>query len=137
MWYMAVPSPFSLLILTSSSRVMASRVWEIRSLIFGQRSRLAQVPDREQAYGFFTQSTRQISPSRISTISLSVISVAGFARVYPPWAPRVELTQIGKVCHDRCAIFHQVGDCVMPREGVFVEVIIGGEVSVGDTIRMA
>ena len=49
----------------------------------------------------------------------------------------VELTQIGKVCHDRCAIFHQVGDCVMPREGVFVEVIIGGEVSVGDTIRMA
>ena len=49
----------------------------------------------------------------------------------------MELTQIGKVCHDRCAIFHQVGDCVMPREGVFVEVIIGGEVSVGDTIRMA
>jgi MOSC domain-containing protein YiiM len=31
----------------------------------------------------------------------------------------LEITQIGKECHDRCAIYHQVGDCVMPREGVF------------------
>jgi MOSC domain-containing protein YiiM len=48
----------------------------------------------------------------------------------------LELTQIGKICHDRCAIFKQVGDCVMPREGVFAKVIIGGEVKVGDTIRV-
>ncbi|MEI6727210.1 MAG: MOSC domain-containing protein, partial [Actinomycetes bacterium] len=34
----------------------------------------------------------------------------------------LEVTQIGKVCHDRCAIFHQAGDCVMPREGIFVRV---------------
>lgn len=38
----------------------------------------------------------------------------------------VEVTQIGKECHDRCAIFHQVGDCVMPREGIFVRVLEGG-----------
>jgi MOSC domain-containing protein YiiM len=48
----------------------------------------------------------------------------------------LELTQIGKICHDRCAIFKQVGDCVMPREGVFAKVIIGGEVKVGDEIRI-
>jgi molybdopterin adenylyltransferase len=46
----------------------------------------------------------------------------------------VKVTQIGKICHDRCAIFAQVGDCVMPREGIFAEVIIGGEISVGDSI---
>jgi molybdopterin adenylyltransferase len=48
----------------------------------------------------------------------------------------VEITQIGKECHAHCAIFHQVGDCVMPREGVFARVIRGGEVRVGDPIRV-
>lgn len=46
----------------------------------------------------------------------------------------LEITQIGKVCHDRCRIFHAVGDCVMPREGVFARVLAGGEVSPGDMI---
>jgi MOSC domain-containing protein YiiM len=48
----------------------------------------------------------------------------------------LELTQIGKECHDRCAIFRQVGDCVMPREGVFARVIMGGHVAEGDEIRV-
>ena len=48
----------------------------------------------------------------------------------------LELSQIGKVCHNRCAIYYQVGDCVMPREGVFTKVIVGGEVKVGDEIRI-
>jgi MOSC domain-containing protein YiiM len=48
----------------------------------------------------------------------------------------LELSQIGKVCHDRCAIYYEVGDCVMPREGVFVKVIVGGEIKVGDDIRI-
>jgi MOSC domain-containing protein YiiM len=48
----------------------------------------------------------------------------------------LELTQIGKICHDRCAIYAQVGDCVMPREGVFAKVITGGEVKAGDAIRV-
>ena len=48
----------------------------------------------------------------------------------------LELTQIGKVCHERCAIFKTVGDCVMPREGVFVRVIAGGMVKAGDVIRV-
>ncbi|MFQ5812628.1 MAG: MOSC domain-containing protein [Anaerolineae bacterium] len=47
----------------------------------------------------------------------------------------LEITQHGKVCHDRCAIYHQVGDCVMPREGVFARVFKGGQVKAGDTIE--
>jgi MOSC domain-containing protein YiiM len=46
----------------------------------------------------------------------------------------VEVTQIGKECHSRCAIYHQVGDCVMPREGIFARVIKGGNVLPGDEI---
>jgi len=46
----------------------------------------------------------------------------------------VEVTQIGKVCHDHCAIYYQAGDCVMPREGIFVRVLEGGTVAPGDPV---
>lgn len=46
----------------------------------------------------------------------------------------VEVTQIGKECHDRCAIYARVGDCVMPREGIFARVLEGGDVAPGDGI---
>jgi MOSC domain-containing protein YiiM len=48
----------------------------------------------------------------------------------------LEVTQIGKECHDRCAIYHQVGDCVMPREGIFARVLRGGTVRPGDNINI-
>ncbi|HEY3275040.1 MAG TPA: MOSC domain-containing protein [Syntrophorhabdaceae bacterium] len=48
----------------------------------------------------------------------------------------VRVTQIGKECHSRCNIFQQVGDCVMPREGIFVEVLSGGDVAEGDEIEV-
>jgi molybdenum cofactor synthesis domain-containing protein len=48
----------------------------------------------------------------------------------------LELTQIGKECHTHCAIYHQVGDCIMPREGVFTEVLEGGDVRPGDEIEV-
>jgi cyclic pyranopterin monophosphate synthase len=48
----------------------------------------------------------------------------------------VEVTQIGKECHTRCAIFYQAGDCVMPREGIFVRVLRGGRVAAGDAIKV-
>ena len=48
----------------------------------------------------------------------------------------LEITQIGKECHTKCAIFYQAGDCVMPREGVFAIVIRGGEIRVGDEVRL-
>ena len=47
----------------------------------------------------------------------------------------LEMTQIGKECHTHCAIHKQVGDCIMPREGVFARVLKGGVIRVGD--RMA
>jgi len=43
-----------------------------------------------------------------------------------------EMTQIGKECHNHCAIFKTMGDCIMPREGVFARVLSGGFISVGD-----
>lgn len=49
-------------------------------------------------------------------------------------AVEVEVTQIGKECQTRCAIYYQAGDCVMPSEGIFVRVIEGGEIMPGDTV---
>jgi len=48
----------------------------------------------------------------------------------------LEVTQIGKVCHDRCAIFEQAGDCVMPREGIFARVLAGGTIEQGDRVEV-
>jgi MOSC domain-containing protein YiiM len=48
----------------------------------------------------------------------------------------LEMTQIGKECHDRCAIFKQVGTCVMPTEGVFTRVLKGGTVKAGDELKV-
>jgi len=47
----------------------------------------------------------------------------------------LEITQIGKECHARCAIYDQAGDCVMPKEGVFARVVKGGKVQAGDRIE--
>jgi len=47
-----------------------------------------------------------------------------------------EVTQIGKECHNRCAIYYQAGDCVMPKEGIFIRVLEGGAVNVGDSIEV-
>ncbi|OGC08664.1 molybdenum cofactor sulfurase [candidate division WOR-1 bacterium RIFOXYA2_FULL_36_21] len=46
----------------------------------------------------------------------------------------VEITKIGKECVARCQIYYQTGDCIMPREGVFVKVLAGGIVKKGDEI---
>ncbi len=48
----------------------------------------------------------------------------------------LEVTQIGKVCHTRCNIFDQVGYCIMPESGIFLKVIRGGEIKVGDEIEI-
>jgi MOSC domain-containing protein YiiM len=71
------------------------------------------------------------------------ITTAGIDLVSLPIGARLqigetllEVTQIGKECHTRCAIFYQVGDCVMPKEGIFVKVITGGVVKPGDGIEI-
>jgi len=47
----------------------------------------------------------------------------------------LEITQIGKECHHRCAIYKSLGDCVMPREGIFAKVLKGGEIFVNDNVE--
>ena len=47
----------------------------------------------------------------------------------------LEVTQIGKECHDRCNIYELTGDCVMPKEGIFTKVLKGGEIFIGDKIN--
>jgi len=71
------------------------------------------------------------------------VTTRGIAVVSLPLGTRLELgpclvevTQIGKVCHDRCAIFAQAGDCVMPREGIFGRVLSGGRLRAGDAVRV-
>lgn len=46
----------------------------------------------------------------------------------------LELTQIGKECHDRCHIYYKMGDCIMPNHGVFAKVLQGGTIKVGDDL---
>ena len=48
-----------------------------------------------------------------------------------------EVSQIGKVCHTRCAIYEQAGDCVMPKEGIFIRILKSGVTKVGDEIDVA
>jgi TatD DNase family protein len=48
----------------------------------------------------------------------------------------LEMTQIGKECHSHCAIFKVMGDCIMPREGVFARVLQGGSIREGDEMRI-
>ena len=69
--------------------------------------------------------------------------VEGFDFKYLPVGTRfgcngavLELTQIGKQCHAHCQIYRQVGDCIMPREGVFTRVLRGGVVRVGDELTI-
>ncbi len=69
----------------------------------------------------------------ITTEGITVYELPVGARFYAGEA-LLEVTQIGKVCHDRCAIFHQAGDCVMPREGIFARVVEGGSIVPGNGI---
>ena len=48
----------------------------------------------------------------------------------------LEMTQIGKECHSHCEIFKRMGECIMPREGVFAVVLRGGTIQKGDTIKL-
>ncbi len=72
----------------------------------------------------------------ITTEGLDLISLPVGTRLNIEERVELEVSQIGKKCHDRCAIYYQAGDCVMPKEGIFVKVIKGGRIRVGDTITV-
>ncbi|MBI2831691.1 MAG: MOSC domain-containing protein [Chloroflexi bacterium] len=72
----------------------------------------------------------------LTTEGLDVVSLPIGTRVSAGGEVVLEITQIGKECHTRCAIFKQVGQCIMPEEGVFARVINGGVVKAGDSIEV-
>ena len=73
----------------------------------------------------------------ITTEGMDLVSLPVGTRLTIGEGIEVEVSQIGKECHTRCAIFYQAGDCVMPKEGIFVKVLKGGMVKVGDRITVA
>lgn len=72
----------------------------------------------------------------ITTKGIDLLSLPIGTRVSLGQEIEAEVSQIGKVCHTRCAIYHQAGDCVMPKEGIFVKVIKGGPLRVGDEVKV-
>ena len=72
----------------------------------------------------------------ITTRGLDLMALAVGQRLFIGQT-ELEITQIGKQCHSRCAIYDQLGDCVMPREGVFARVNKGGAIKTGDRIDVA
>jgi MOSC domain-containing protein YiiM len=73
----------------------------------------------------------------ITTIGIELASLKVGTRIMPGNEVVLEMTQIGKECHAACAIRRHVGDCIMPREGVFAKVVYGGSVKAGDIIKVA
>ena len=72
----------------------------------------------------------------ITTEGIDLLSLSIGSKLKAGGNVELEISQFGKECHSRCAIFEQVGDCVMPREGVFAKVTKGGLVKVGDVIEV-
>ncbi|OWZ83620.1 MOSC domain-containing protein [Natranaerobius trueperi] len=72
----------------------------------------------------------------LTTKNIKLYELPIGTRIYIGEDVKLEVTQIGKQCHDRCAIYHQAGDCVMPKEGIFARVLKGGKVSLGDKIQV-
>jgi MOSC domain-containing protein YiiM len=70
----------------------------------------------------------------ITTIGIDVVALPVGSVIRIGDDAVLEISQIGKVCHTKCAIYYQAGDCVMPREGVFAVVHQGGTVRTGDAI---
>ncbi len=70
----------------------------------------------------------------LTTESMDLLSLPVGTRLRAGREAILMISQIGKECHDRCAIYEQAGDCVMPREGVFAQVLWGGEITTGDKL---
>jgi len=72
----------------------------------------------------------------LATLGINWSEIPVGARLKLGASALVEITQIGKKCHSKCAIYHQQGDCIMPREGIFAKVIEGGAIRCGDRISI-
>ncbi len=72
----------------------------------------------------------------ITTTGIDLLALPVGSKIEIGDAAVLEISQIGKVCHTRCAIYYQAGDCVMPRDGLFAVVRTAGDVRIGDHIRV-
>lgn len=73
----------------------------------------------------------------LTTEGIDLLSLSLGTRLTIANNVEVEISQIGKECHDRCAIYYQAGDCVMPKEGIFVRILKGGKIKKGDLIKVS
>lgn len=72
----------------------------------------------------------------ITTEGIDLLSLPIGTRIRLGKEVIAEVSQIGKQCHTKCAIYYQAGDCVMPKEGIFVRILKGGKIEVGDQIEI-
>jgi MOSC domain-containing protein YiiM len=72
----------------------------------------------------------------ITTEGIDLLKLSLGSRLRLGEAVELEVTQFGKKCHSECEIFQQVGDCIMPREGIFAKVKKAGRIRVGDVIEV-
>ncbi|MHC4160027.1 MAG: MOSC domain-containing protein [Planctomycetota bacterium] len=72
----------------------------------------------------------------ITTEGIELLELSVGSKLKLGGSVELEITQFGKKCHSRCEIFEQVGDCIMPREGIFAKVTTPGQINVGDVIEV-
>jgi MOSC domain-containing protein YiiM len=72
----------------------------------------------------------------ITTEGINLLKLSVGSKLKLGKSVELEVTQFGKECHSRCEIFEQVGDCIMPREGIFAKVTTPGQINVGDVIEV-
>ena len=96
------------------------------SFLAGESIEKARQGGLEVTFGDFAEN--------IATEGVDWLTVPVGTRVKLGDSVLVEITQIGKECHQKCAIYYQAGDCIMPREGIFARVLEGGAIANGDPI---
>jgi len=95
--------------------------------IDAQRERLGEAPDVPLGPGAFAEN--------LTTRGIDLGALAIGDELVVGDAVRLRVTQIGKECHTKCAVYHLTGDCIMPARGIFCEVLAGGPVRPGDGIE--
>lgn len=71
----------------------------------------------------------------ITTEGIDLLGLSVGSRLLLGGSVEAEVSQIGKSCHKKCRIFEELGDCVMPKEGIFVRILRGGSLAPGDGIE--
>ncbi len=72
----------------------------------------------------------------LTTEGINLVALPVGTRLSVGQGVTLEVTQIGKQCHSGCAIFQQIGKCIMPKEGIFARVVKGGRVKAGDVLKV-